>query len=397
MTVNTSGIPTPMKGVCYQPAPLDYVGNQGQGQKYFDTDFFNTDFIGIWSNENGGRGDLANMADLGINFLHIYDWNPKPARDHGSFLQECSQRGIFVAVPFNNSFCMNLDSWGANAVYLTMKEIYDLGGGATPYSQVAMWTIANEYNQGGGPTVSQIAQTAQIILYCESLLGNSVVLPISSPTSFAPAMNPGIAPTQDLQAAFAQTTSFLATINGQTVTIPALPSNFFDTRYVAATNPQNPGAIPPAASGITIASWLPTFVVAFPHTPVWFSEIGIGIQNSCNGYPASCVSSEEQQASFLECQLENADPSKYAYLLGSCIFEYTPDYQNPPGSNNYSFSLLSDSGGATPKLFTIPMTAPAGGGQTYPVQCLLTSKPVYRAVKKLWNGSGEIPNQYCPS
>ena len=394
MTVNTSTIPNPIKGVCYQPAPTDYVGNQGPNQKYFDTDFFNTDFTGFWSTENGGRGNLKNVADLGVNFLHLYDWNAQ--RDHGSFLQECETRGIFVAVPFNNSFCTNINSWGAGGVYAVMQEIYNLGGGTTPYSQVAMWTIANEFNQGGGPTPAQIAQIAQVILYAESQLGNSVVLPISSPTSFAPANNPGIAPTQDLQTAFSQTAEFTVTINGQQATIPALPADFFATRYVAATNPQNPGSIPPAESGVTIESWLPQFAAAFPNTPVWFSEIGIGVGNSCSGYSSGCTPDQTQQAAFTKNQIQSADPSTYSYLLGSCVFEYTPDYQNPIGSNNYTFSLLDDESGTTSSVnFTIPNTAPAGGGETYPVQCLLTSKPVYGAVKSLWNPTGTSPNKYC--
>ena len=112
MAVDTSGIPYPLRGVCYQPAPTDYNGNQGQGQKYFDTDFFNADFEGFWSAANGGRGDLTNMSDLAINFIHLYDWNPPPARDHTGFLTGCAQLGLYLAVPFNNSFCTNMSSWG---------------------------------------------------------------------------------------------------------------------------------------------------------------------------------------------------------------------------------------------------------------------------------------------
>lgn len=380
-----SRIPSPMKGLCYQPAPTDYIGNQGQGQKYFDTDFYNTDFPGFWSTANNGRGDLSTMADLGINFIHLYDWNPQ--RDHGTFLTDCQTRGLAVAVPINNSFCTNLESWGANGIYQIMQEIYTLGGGSTPYTPVAMWTIANEYNQlgTGVPNAAQIAQVAQIILYAESQLNSTIALPISSPTSFAPADSPGIAPTQALQSAFTQTQQFSVTINGSSVDIPPLPSDFFETRYVAATNPQNPGSTPPASSGVTIQSWLPTFQAAFPNTPLWFSEIGIGVQNSCNGFGNSCQTGEVQQAIFTTNQLMNAEAN--AFLLGSCIYEYTPDYQNSPvTSNNYTFSLLNDNGGTTPATnFTIPATAPAGAGDTYPVQQLLTNKPVYAAVKALWN------------
>ena len=401
MAVDISGIPNPIQGVCYQPAPTDYNGNQGPGQKYFDTDFFNSDFEGFWSASGGGRGDLQNMADLGINFIHLYDWNPPPQRDHTGFLATCSALGLKVAVPFNNSFCTNLSSWGANAVYAAMTEIY-----ANSYAgnTVALWTIANEFNQGGGPTPQQIAQVAQLILYYEAQNSVATLLPIASPTSFAPAVNPGIVPTQQLQVAFAATSAFTATINSQSVTIPALPANFFANRYIAATNPQNPGSSPPASpGGVTLATWLPQFAAAFPGTPLWFSEIGIGIENSCAGYPATCVTSDTQQAAFTLNQLKVADPASYSFLLGSCVFEYTPDYQNSlvpvpsPPANNYTFSLLSDNNATSASVnFTIPATAPAGGGGTYPVQCLNTSKPVYAAVKGLWNPRGSAsPSQWC--
>jgi hypothetical protein len=398
MSVDTSSIPSPMRGVCYQPAPTDYNGNQGAEQKYFDTDFFNDDFSGFWSQQDGGRGDLANMADLGINFIHLYDWNPPPARNHVAFLTTCSTLGLGVAVPFNNSFCTNLFGWGANAVYAAMEEIWSNRLVGKP---VAMWTIANEYNQSDSPTAAQITQLAQIILYYEAQNPGIPLLPISSPTSFAPATNPGIAPTQALQQAFGASTAFQASINGATVNIPALPADFFAQRYVAATNPQNPGSSPPASAGVTIASWLPQFAQAFPGTPLWFSEIGIGVQNSCNGYSDTCVTSPAQQAAFTLNQLKSADPAKYPFLLGSCIYEYTPDYQNSvvpvptPPANNYTFSLLSDDNASSPSVtFTIPAGAVIGG--TYPVQCLNTSNPVYAAVRGLWNPVGMAsPAQWC--
>jgi hypothetical protein len=68
-----------------------------------------------------------------------------------------------------------------------------------------------------------------------------------------------------------------------------------------------------------------------------------------------------------------------------------------PPANNYTFSLLSDNNATSASVnFTIPATAPAGGGSTYPVQCLNTSKPVYAAVKGLWNPKGSAsPSQWC--
>ena len=104
-------------------------------------------------------------------------------------------------------------------------------------------------------------------------------------------------------------------------------------------------------------------------------------------------------------QLESADTSTYSFLLGSCVYEYTPDYQNsvvpvpPTPANNYTFSLLSDNNATSPSVnFTIPATAPTGGGETYPVQCLYTSKPVYAAVKSQFNpNGGASPAGWCAS
>lgn len=415
MAVDISGLPSPIQGVCYQPAPTDYLGNQAAPGKYWDSDFYNADFPGFWSTANGGRGDLANMADLGINFIHLYDWNTPQFRDHSTFLRECKAQSLAVAVPFNNSWCQNTgnNSWGENAVYSAMTEIYTtLGSGTAPYSAVVMWTISNEYNQDGpgDPSAAQIAQVAQVILYFESQVGATTVLPIAVPTSFAPANSPGIAPTQALRTAFSATANFTATINGSLVTIQALPSTFFADRIIGATNPENPGSIPPAASGVTIASWLPTFAAAFPSTPVWFSEIGIGIQNCCSGWPTPCTTGATQQAAFTKNQIASANPSTYEYLAGSSVFEYTPDYQNgppgpPPPNNTYTFSLLIDNYGTSPSVsFPLNPNAPSNGSGgtvgpnvTYPVQCLYTSNPVYAAVRALWNpnASSPSPASYC--
>ena len=125
MSVDVSRVPVPMQGLCYQPAPTDYIGHQGPTGKYFDTDFFNTDFTGFWSADNGGRGDLVNMSDLGINFLHIYDWNPQ--RDHTTFLQECNTQNLFVAVPFGNYATSLIASKGADVVYKIMSRSIFIG------------------------------------------------------------------------------------------------------------------------------------------------------------------------------------------------------------------------------------------------------------------------------
>ena len=56
----------------------------------------------------------------------------------------------------------------------------------------------------------------------------------------------------------------------------ALGADFVKTRYVAATNPQNPGSF--------MSSWIPQFKQSVPDTPLWFSEQGTGVAKSCLGY-----------------------------------------------------------------------------------------------------------------
>jgi hypothetical protein len=419
MSVDTSGLPSPIQGVCYQPAPLDYQ-SPTPPDKYWDSDFFNTDFPGFWSTDGGGRGDLVNMADLGVNFIHLYNWNAPPLRDHTTFLAECATRGISVAVPFNNAFCQGISSWGPNAIYEVMNEIY--AGNDAPSSAVVMWTISNEYNQGGptAPTPTQIAQVAQVIVYFEAQLlkaakpkATITVLPIACPTSFA-GTPVGIGPTQALQKAFTSSAAFTATYNGSTVTFPALPSTFFADRCIVATNPQNPGSIPPASAGVTIASFLTSYQTSFPSNPLWFSEIGIGLGNCTAGWAATQVPGPAQQAAFTSNQIASADPTSNAFLVGSSVFEYTPDYFNwgLEPLNPYTFALLSDLVGTSAITnFNLSASSPTNGsggtvgtdnGQpyTYPVQCLYTSNPVYQSVRTLWNpkaGTTTSPSSFCPT
>ena len=78
---------SPLQGVAYKPAPSNYNGD-GTGL-YFDSDFCNTDFRELWG--PAGRDDLKKLKDVGVNFLHIYDWNqPGSGRDHRSFLDRCN-------------------------------------------------------------------------------------------------------------------------------------------------------------------------------------------------------------------------------------------------------------------------------------------------------------------
>ncbi len=417
----------PIKGIAYQPVPSDYPSMNSCSQIYFDTDFFNTDFTCLWQSGTGSRGDLTTIAQtLGANFLHLYDWNPQ--RDHSTFLDECQTLRIGVAVPFNNFFAGN-PTGEAQGIVEIITEVYgcDPTCGTTPHPAVVMWTIANEYDLSG-ISAGQIAQVAQIILYTEqNIVKATATLPISSPVSFGASGDsngtPAVAAIHDLFVAFSNTQEFQVTINMGTVNIPALPSNFWETRYVAATNPQNCGSSPDCASGITIQEYLSTNggdnsfqsyfctdsecdkcpttpnanVNCFPQTNLWFSEIGTGVILSCAGWETPCTKNEQQQAAFDQNQLEASIPGTPSFFLGSAVFEFLDEeWKGPPTTNDATFGITKYSGTQIGTCNT-SMKAPSCPNSPYPVDNLC-SKPLANSIQQAFiSGTPPPLPSPCPS
>lgn len=259
---------TNIKGLCYTPEPSDdYPTTPGN---YFDSDFWNNAFTPMWSSQqnipgfqsNGGavsgRGDLATIQSLGVNFLHLYDWNSQ--RDHTSFLATAKADGITVNVPISNyvfglsmTLPFNPNTYATQLQYVQQifNQVYPnwQSGNTEPNPAISMWTIGNEPdNSGGDITPGQVAQVAQMILYAEDQAnipdGNR--LPIAVPLSWATSYvgtnysnpTPSVGAVEALFAAFGSTTPFAATaLDNSQVSVPALPSDFFTSRFVWANNP----------------------------------------------------------------------------------------------------------------------------------------------------------------
>jgi hypothetical protein len=258
---------THIKGLCYTPEPSD--DNQTTPANYFDSDFWNNAFTPMWSSQKdipgfqskgkpvSGRGDLATIKSLGVNFLHVYDWNSQ--RDHTSFLNQANADGISVTVPISN-YSVSLAQTGSltpgtyvyqlENVQSIFNEIYPnwQSGNDTPATGVTMWLVTNEpdYNNF---TPQQVTQLIQEVLYCEDQAGipDADQLPIAVPLSYSTQWagysnpTPGVSQVEALYNAFNTSASFTAATNhtnpSQTVTVPALPANFFTTRFVWAINP----------------------------------------------------------------------------------------------------------------------------------------------------------------
>jgi len=369
---------SPIRGMSYQPAPSDYSLCNGTPNNpfcpYYDTDFFNRDFTNLWGSSTDGsclpgvpvsgtpvcRGDLIVMAhELGVNFLHLYNWNP--ARDHLSFLNEAHKLGIGVAVPINNYFTSYQDPNRKADIEKIVDQVYvDTSGtkSTTPHPAVVMWTIANEY-EISGLTPKQVAEVAAIILAHEKAIGATVLLPISVPVSFA--TKPDSLHPCDLLPGFCA----IRAVEDAFKANPDLPADFISTRFVAATNPQNDGAY--------ITGYLPKFAAEFPGLNLWFAELGGGVLGVS-------PPTEAGQAAWLKGELEASKPQMLTgggLLLGSSVFEFENEYWKAVytggvvgGNNDATFGIYKFS--CTPT-----MANPAGTAKQGLINCTPEGSTTY--------------------
>ena len=361
----------PIRGMAYQPAPSDYAPC-GCGA-YFDTDFFNDDFAQLWDDANGGRGDLKTMADqLHVNFLHLYNWNPQ--RNHLSALNRAASLGIKVAVPISNFFVdPGQDPNAAADIEQIMRSVYvDANGNpsTTPHPAVGMILIANEPENGAiqnsnpaNPNTWQgpVVQAMSSMRAAEQAIGATRLLPVSVPFTFSIDDYDANANNPDNLAAVGQIHSLQAAMTA------ALGDDFVKARYLAATNPQNPGSF--------MSSWIPQFKQSVPDTPLWFSEQGTGVAKSCLGYQ-NCTPSEQQQAVFNADQFAATKPNTEDVVLGGAQFEWSNESWKS-GDNEPTFGIYKFNGQFR--------TVPTSGG-SYRVDDLV-QKPSWNALHDAFNPS----------
>jgi hypothetical protein len=304
---------TDIRGVAYMPGPSDYT--KTKGVQYFDSDFYNEDFSALWSpagtgSLNVGRGDLDRFqTQLGVNFIHCYDWSaPVPSlglRNHLKFLQECVKRGMKATIPISN-YTYWLLSVGRNAdaqtnIHNVFAEIY--GNGQTPASGAGMWKIFNEYELWFDRNPNHVVTALSFLVAEEDNLNlpDSARLPIMIDTSFG--VKDGIEGAGYLKDVW---TALL----GQSAIGSYSPADFWNARIVFSTNPQNDG--PDVAD--YLANRLPQYWISrnVPIPPVMFTELGSSIQQT---------GSEQAQAEWMTRQLAASKPgASNGMMLGACVF-----------------------------------------------------------------------------
>ena len=387
---------TNIRGMAYMPAPSDYLPTGVPGP-YESSDFYNNVFSELWgpvSPASGlrGRADLRRFREqLGINFIHCYDWTaPITQKDqagqdralleHRGFLQACHELGMAATIPISN-YTLDLLSQGKTDiarrnVERIIAEIHGTGAIKAPVPGAGIWKIFNEYELNFDRRPEHVVTVMGWIAEWEQAHGvaDDHRLPVMVCTSFA--MKDGIegaAALEDVRQILLQ--------QGRIGTHNA--ASFWNERIVFATNPQNPA--PDIQDYLTLR--LPTYwrKKGVPAPPVMFTELGSSIEQA---------GSKEQQARWLGEQISAATPEGYGNpLLGACVFlnEERPWEQGA----ERSFGLLrfapDHNWGRPERNYRTQTKYPAWDPQgwwwqkdvTYPVE-QQAEKLAYRAVATAW-------------
>ncbi len=160
----------PIKGINYQPSPSDYTGLPAP-PAYFDSDFYNSDFEGLWGDTlvpGGGspcgvskaRNDLKRFhEDLDLNFVRFFNLNQEAQRDHIPFLNACEKNQISVILPLD-FWTQQVDgtNWPSPFQDLVIDLITTLG----PHPAVVAWQLGNELN--GSVNAGKIATIFDLLV-----------------------------------------------------------------------------------------------------------------------------------------------------------------------------------------------------------------------------------------
>lgn len=411
---------SPIKGMSYEPAPSDY--SVPPPTQYYDTDFYNTDFEALWGTGVGdagcspspsasaGRNDLATMSGIGVNLLHVYNWNS--LRDHSTFLDACSTNNLKVMLPISNythclfvgNGCDGVSTGSDAAAQANIVGIVDTGFIPNPtaspspaftyHPAVGMWSIYNEWDQNN-TEASEVAKVARYIIQEEEAKGITNagdLIPIVVPTSFGTTTNgvsnsiPALAALIQLQAAF-EADPYLSA------------RNVWSERVILAVNPFNFGC---QLTGY-VMSCIPNSSIGTSN-PMFFSEMGVPNTNT-NADP-SCNNNTDQ-ADLELCQLQNVMPlavnsgvTPDNYFLGACMFEFSYEaYQEGGvwGLQTYNtasptpYACTSNSGAA------YTGAGMGAGPYSYPVDPL-TPAPAWTSVQTgyaIAPDPGFTPNPTC--
>lgn len=382
----------PIRGFSYEPSP----SNWKPGGSEFDSDYYNANYSQLWGpTVNGvyGRDDLGTMKRAGVNFLHIYNWNPQRT-NHTPFLDYAAQNGMGVTIPIGNythclivSGCQGVSGPGSYAnAYNVIKgifgEIYLPGDNTKPHRGAGIWGIFNEIDLNQ-ITAEEVAFVIQSILTLEDQYNvpqeNRLPFFVSTSDQVINGQSAGIVPTQQVAAALKKVaaTSGKTTWtgkDGQAVVLDPIPDGFWQRRMIASTNPFQQAL---QYSQIIFKNW----PAAFPGTdkwntlpPMFFGEMGLNVPpTGATKPPMSAYQGiADLDRASLACVTPAAEGAKTpaGYFLGGTMFEYSQEYKNASSYAWWGARAYGNSGDA--RTGTFP-------GGSYTIDALVDT-PIWGAV-----------------
>ncbi|KZL17364.1 hypothetical protein [Pseudovibrio sp. WM33] len=307
-----------IQGMAYHPGPSNYSKSVAPDTLYAWSDFYNNMFTQLWStepNENGvqGRGDLLRFKEqLGINFIHGYDWSqPIVQKDahgnevkllvHEPFWKACNGLGMKMTIPISN-YTLQLLAGGNRPiaeenVRAILKEV-----GSDPHPAAGMIKVFNEYELSYGGNPKYVVDVLEMIADFDAYTPvDECHLPIMVCTSFG--MKDGIEGAGYMRDVYDEMMRW-GNIG------PTNAAAFWRNRMVFATNPQNPGSdIKQYLENRLPIYWKKNRI---PSPPVMFTELGSSIKQT---------GSEENQAKWMSEQIAASKPgSSEGNMLGACVF-----------------------------------------------------------------------------
>lgn len=348
-----------LRGIAYDPGPLaidgtenpqkdggSYFENIKDGQNvaytiYYDSDFYNSDFAGLWSGQNGGRDDLRRFKEqLNANFVHLYDWNAgtqsgAPAggkmRDHIPFLDYANSLGIKVTIPISNyqmqtAYCAGNTQLAQQNAQNMFNEIYGPSG-TTPHPAAGMLKIFNEPDASECANVRLVADACQIWKALEDAraVPDANRLPIIFPVTFG--ISNGLPGGGVLQAWQAIRDN------------PQLGQGFWTARIIYATNPFNQGDFMKTWIIQTLPAWFAQNGIPVD-TPIMFTEYG---RSSDESSPPD----QQGQAAWVDGQFAAIWPKPVDQFLGACLFVYDTQFWKAPPEPNYTATDFVINAGGT--------------------------------------------------
>jgi hypothetical protein len=318
---------TNIRGIAYMPGPTNYHEGSGPGTLYENSDFYTNIFEDLWgyTNPNGmgeqGRRDLERYKQqLGINFIHCYDWAAPVTQvdqnkrlltflTHTGFLRVCASLGMKATVPVSNYTMKLLSEGKADEARRNIGKVFAEAytpvppPSMAPFPGVGMWKIFNEYElwYGGNPQYVVTVMTWLAEWEATNSIQDQNALPVMVCTSFG--MDDGI-----------EGAGYLKKVRDAMLQKPKIgnytPADFWNDRIVFATNPQNDGPDIQDYLNRRLPNYWKSKVIPTP--PVMFTELGSSIEQT---------GGERQQADWLTRQILASKPgSSEGHMLGACVF-----------------------------------------------------------------------------